>query len=140
MRKNRWYLKKINSDNFNLSMVSLDSAYAIEQLIENKNQQKYKEDLERGILLLNLLKETAINQISNPNKDDNLLDITVSELAKSVGPIRISELIEKLSQAVNEINSENYSHDDIVFFLKIYDAVNKSSSVLVLTSLIFSQH
>ena len=132
MRKNRWYLKKINSDNFNLSMVSLDSAYAIEQLIENKNQQKYKEDLERGILLLNLLKETAINQISNPNKDDNLLDITVSELAKSVGPIRISELIEKLSQAVNEINSENYSHDDIVFFLKIYDAVNKSSSVLVL--------
>ena len=118
MRKNRWYLKKINSDNFNLSMVSLDSAYAIEQLIENKNQQKYKEDLERGILLLNLLKETAINQISNPNKDDNLLDITVSELAKSVGPIRISELIEKLSQAVNEINSENYSHDDIVFFSK----------------------
>lgn len=132
MQKNRWYLTKINSDNFNLSMVSLDSAYAIEQLIKNKNQQKYKDDLKRGILLLNLLEKTAINQISNPNKDDNLLDITVHELAKSLDSIQISELIVKLSQVINEINSENYVHNNIDFFLKIYDAVNKSSSVLVL--------
>ncbi len=132
MPKNRWYLKKINSDNFNLSMVSLDSAYAIEQLIRNKNLSEYKEYLKRGISLLNLLKNAASNQINNPNTEDKLLDRTVRELAMSLGSIHISELTIKLSCVINDIESKNYIHDDIDFFLKIYDAVNKSSSVLVL--------
>ena len=51
MQKNKWYLTKINSDSFNLSMIVLDSAYAIEQLIKNKNQPKYKEDLKKGKLI-----------------------------------------------------------------------------------------
>jgi len=54
MRKNKWHLTKINSDSFHLSMVALDCAYSIEQLIKNKNQPKYNEYLNSGILLLNL--------------------------------------------------------------------------------------
>lgn len=135
MLKNTWYLTKINSDNFNLSMIILDSAYAIEQLIKNKNQAKYKEDLKKGIVLLNLLKKIASNQISNLNIDDKLLDTTVHELAISLGGIQISELVYQLSNVIIALESQNYNHTDIDFFMQIYDAMNKGSREIVLSKI-----
>jgi len=135
MLKNKWYLTKINSDSFNLSMIVLDSAYAIEQLIKNKNQPKYKEDLKKCIVLLNLLKKIASNQINNSNIDDKLLDTTVHELAISLSGIQISELDHHLSNVINALESQNYNHTDIDFFMKIYDAMNKGSREIVLSKI-----
>lgn len=132
MQKNKWYLTKINSDSFNLSMVALDCAYSIEQLIKNKNQSKYREYLNSGILLLNLLRNAASTQFTHSNINGELLDRTVRELTMSVGLTQISELTMELVCVINDIKLENYNHDNIDFFLKIYDAMNKSSAEILL--------
>jgi len=128
MHKNIWYLKKINYDNFNLSMAALDSAYDIEQLIKNKNKL-YEEDLKKGISLLELIKNSALKQINDSNNDKLLKEI-VSELNKTLSK-KPSELIKKISDIINNINSNNYNVEQLNFFIDVYNAINKVSSEIL---------
>jgi len=49
-----------------------------------------------------------------------------------MGAIQINELTYQLSVLINELESQNYNLDNIDFFLKIYDAINKSSAKILL--------
>jgi len=129
VHKNIWYLKKINYDNFNLSMAALDSAYDIEQLIKNKNIM-YEEDLRKGISLLELIKNSALNQINNSNPDDGLLNAIVSELDKILS-IKTSDLVKKIYNIINDIKSNNYNIDQLNFFISVYNAIDKASSAML---------
>ncbi len=130
MNKNVWHLKKVKSNDLDLSMAALDSAYAIEQIIKNNNNKKYREDLKRGIALLNLIHKSALNQINTSDIDDELLDKIVLELSKLLS-IKVSELNVKTLNIIKALESNHYETHQKDFFINVYNAIENASGKIL---------
>jgi hypothetical protein len=125
MTHRSWYIKQQNIDRTDLLQISVNTAFAIDQIINKKNHNNLNQYLENGLTLLKFL-------------DDNLHDNT-DPLLNQVN-LRLRETLnvdkQKLKKLISsmqlEIKNHIYNEKQINTFLQIYDAIkNITKDVMI---------
>ncbi len=134
MSKNSWLLKKEKSNNFDLSITSLNAAYAIDSLVNKKCKNieycaDIKDKLLKGNELLELLNQ-AVNSQLNDNVEvyDPFLNRIVTNLEKIKG-LKPSGLAKMMEKTLHSIKDKKYEKFEVDFFIDIYDAINEKSEL-----------
>jgi hypothetical protein len=120
MTHRSWYIKQQNVDRSDLLQISVNAAFALDQLLNKKNDYN-SIYLKNGLKLLKILIDNS-NNGSEPLI--NHINLTLREKLH-LTPQLLRENI--LSMMLN-IENHNYKSEQIEMFLNIYDAIKSQSN------------
>ncbi len=116
MTHRSWYIKQQDIDRTDLLQVSVNAAFAVDQIINKKNYNNLNQYLENGLTLLKILSD---NLQKNTDPLLNQVNLELKETLK-MDKQKLKKLISSM-----ELDLENniYNEKQISMFLHIYDAI-----------------
>ena len=116
-----WHIKEQNLNKLDLLQTAVNAAYAIDQILNNRNNNNLNAYIEGGEILLNILNDKKY-------ESDELINKANLKLREIYGLSR-HELSEKLLELKKEIQSKKYSKNQIKFFLDVYTAIKEMKTI-----------
>ncbi len=116
-----WHIKEQNLNKLDLLQTAVNAAYAIDQILNNRNNNNLNAYIEGGEILLNILNDKKY-------ESDELINKANLKLREIYGLSR-QELSEKLLELKKEIQSKKYSKNQIKFFLNVYTAIKEMKTI-----------
>ncbi len=116
-----WHIKEQNLNKLDLLQTAVNAAYAIDQILNNRNNNNLNAYIEGGEILLNILNDKKY-------ESDELINKANLKLREIYGLSR-QELSEKLLELKKEIQSKKYSKNQIKFFLDVYTAIKEMKTI-----------